>query len=121
MVLAIDPGVTTGVALLNQAGEVILANELRGDPSTVAKVLAEIPAEDVVIEQGPIGYGRSSAYLEELDFRLKEVFPNATWLRPVEWKGTPRAQTPVNEKSVHVKDAVRMGREHIHCLNRAQG
>lgn len=116
MLLSIDPGLTTGVAVLNHQGEVILANELSGDPHLIVATLAEIPHEDEVIEEGPPN--RNNPFLDDLDGRLRTQFPDATWMRPTEWKSTPRARSPIPRKvsSVHVKDAIRMGREHLHRL-----
>ena len=112
--LAIDPGMTTGVAVLNSSGEVILGTEMRGDPHLIVATLKEIQHEDVVVEEGlPT---RDNAYLDDLDAQLRETFPDATWVRPSEWKGTPRSHLalPRRIKSPHVKDAARMGREHLH-------
>lgn len=115
MLLSIDPGLTTGVAVLNYRGEVILATELFGDPALIARTCAGIPHQDEVIEQGPTN--RNNPYLDNLDGRLREEFPEATWMRPADWKPTPRAFTPIPRRtvnSVHVHDAIRMGREHLH-------
>lgn len=114
MLLSIDPGLTTGVAVLNRNGEVILANELSGDPHLIVATLAQIPHEDEVIEEGPPN--RNNPFLDDLDGRLREEFPEAVWMRPTEWKSTPRrfSSVPRSVKSVHVKDAIRMGREHLH-------
>lgn len=120
MVLCIDPGHTTGVALVLANGDLHLAFELSGDTGTVTSALSliaeEHSPEDVVIEQGP--RTRDNVYMEDLDARLRAQFPDATWLRPVDYKNTPRAQLPINHPSPHVKDAVRMGREINHRLRR---
>lgn len=110
--LAIDPGMTTGVAVLNSQGEVILATELYGDTDLVVRTLASVQSDDQVIEQGPPN--RNNAYLDDLDGRLRQQYPDATWMRPSDWKSTPRAESPVADSSIHVRDAVRMGREHLH-------
>ena len=113
--LSIDPGLTTGIAVLNYNGEVILANELSGDPDLIARTCAEIPHEDEVIEEGPPN--RNNPFLDDLDGRLREQFPEAVWMRPVDWKATPRASSPIPPRtinSIHVRDAIRMGREFLH-------
>jgi len=115
VLLAIDPGLTTGVAVLNYRGEVIFANELSGDPDLIVATCAEIPHQDEVIEEGPPN--RNNPFLDDLDGRLRAEFPDAVWLRPADWKSTPRASTPIPRRtirSVHVRDAIHMGREFLH-------
>lgn len=115
LLLSIDPGLTTGVAVLNYRGEVIFATELFGDPDLIARTCAGISHQDEVIEEGPAN--RNNPYLDDLDGRLREQFPEATWMRPADWKPTPRASTPIPRRtiqSVHVRDAIWMGREFLH-------
>jgi hypothetical protein len=113
ILLAIDPGITTGVALLDHDGSVIESYEVNGDE---AKAMVDLIAKEVhqavVIERGPAS--RSNPFLDELDGWLRASFPDAVWMYPGEWKGTPRSQQEVNGvPSHHAKDAVRMGREFL--------
>jgi hypothetical protein len=111
ILLAIDPGIHTGVALFDD-GSVIETYETTGEPYEVAALIAEETAHAVVIERGPPG--RANEYMDELDGWLRAVFPNAHWLYPGEWKGTPRAlQEVTGVPSLHARDAVRMGREFL--------
>lgn len=112
MVLSIDPGVATGVAVLTESGEIIFAYEVSGDARTQVRILAEVATDEVVIEEAP--QQQFSPFLNDLHSALREAFPEATWLRPSDWKPTPRGQARVDTKSAHVKDAVRMGREYLY-------
>ena len=111
ILLAIDPGITTGVALFDDES-VIETYETSGEPYEVVALIAQEPAHEVVIERGPAS--RSNEYMDELDGWLRSVFPDASWMYPGEWKGTPRAQQEVvGVPSHHARDAVRMGREYL--------
>lgn len=113
ILLAIDPGITTGVALLDYDGSVIESYEVNGDEAyAIVALIAEETSNEVVIERGPAA--RSNTFLDELDGWLRAVYPDARWMYPGEWKGTPRAMQDVSGVlSHHAKDAVRMGREYL--------
>jgi hypothetical protein len=113
ILLAIDPGITTGVAVLDHDGSIIETYEVKGDEAyAVAAIIAEETSHDVVIERGP--GSRNNPFLDELDGWLRALFPDAYWMYPGEWKGTPRSMQEVNGVlSNHAKDAVRMGREFL--------
>lgn len=113
LLLAIDPGITTGVALLDYDGTVLSSYEVAGDEaSAVVAIICQETAQEVVIERGPLS--RANQFLDELDGVLRLTFPDATWMYPGEWKGTPRSQQAVNGVlSHHARDAVRMGREFL--------
>jgi len=113
ILLAIDPGITTGVALLDYDGTVIESYEVNGDEAyAIVALIAEEVSNEVVIERGPAA--RSNVFLDELDGWLRAVYPDAHWMTPGEWKGTPRSMQEVNGvPSHHARDAVRMGREFL--------
>jgi hypothetical protein len=119
ILLAIDPGITTGVALLDHDGSIIESYEVKGDEAyAIVALIADETYHDVVIEQGPAS--RDNRFMDELDGWLRAVFPDAHWLLPGEWKGTPRAMQKVDGVlSHHAKDAVRMGREYLYILSTA--
>lgn len=118
LVLAIDPGITTGVAVLDSTGAVVSSYELSGDPEFVIDELEREAFTCAVIEQGPPG--RNNPFLDDLDARLRATFTDACWMRPSEWKGSPRAQQSVDDvRSRHARDAARMGREYLHTLETA--
>jgi hypothetical protein len=112
ILLAIDPGIHTGVALFDHDGTIIETYETTGEAYEVAELISKEPAHEVVIERGP--QGRTNEYMDELDGWLRAVFPDAHWMYPGEWKGTPRAMQEVTGvPSHHARDAVRMGREFL--------
>jgi hypothetical protein len=112
ILLAIDPGITTGVALLEYDGSIIQTYEVTGEADDVVACVKQEACHAVVIEKGPLS--RANEYLDQLDGLLRAAFPDATWLYPGEWKGTPRALAEVKGVlSHHARDAVRMGREYL--------
>lgn len=118
MLLAIDPGHTTGVALLTDAGDIVLAHDI-ADPDNAIETLRGMhtDVDGTVIEEGPPS--RQDALLDDLDAHLRSFFPWATWMRPSDWKGTPRARLPLPDgMPPHARDAARMGREHLHRKRR---
>lgn len=129
MVIAIDPGITTGVAVLDDDGDVSYTYTLRGSAEDVVSNLlveastifdAPVTGEDIVIEQGPSV--RQIPYLDDLDARLRIAFPCATWMRPTEWKDYPGAKDPLGSYvavSQHARDAARMGRVYLRKDGRA--
>jgi hypothetical protein len=114
ILLAIDPGITTGVALLDYDGSILESYEVTGDEAqAVVDLIAKEVHQAVVIEKGP-PLVRINAFLEELDRLLHLTFPDAAWMYPGEWKGTPRSMVEVTGvPSKHARDAVRMGREYL--------
>jgi len=112
ILLAIDPGIHTGVALFDHDGTIIETYEATGEPYEVAALIGQETYHEVVIERGPAS--RANEYMDELDGWLRVMFPEAHWMYPGEWKHTPRAQQAVNGvPSHHARDAVRMGREYM--------
>lgn len=115
LLLCVDPGISTGVALLDSSGQVLSTYELSGDPDYIIDKLEQEEPTLVVIERGPAA--RANPYLDDLDAHLRAIFPDAHWMYPGEWKNTPRAAAPVEGVlSHHARDAVRMGREYLHTL-----
>jgi len=114
VLLSIDPGETTGVVLLTEVGLAALATELKSNAHDTLEYIASIAnVTDTVIEQGPMT--RDNQHLEDLDAGLRRLFPDATWIRPVDWKNHPAAKVASGNGKIstkgmpHVRDALGMG------------
>ena len=122
--LAVDPGITTGIAVVDIQNFVLHTESLQdmrfAALSSMLRFLhGKWEVDTVVIEEGPVIERQSSRFLMHLDGTLRDTFPDAVWMRPAEWKPTPRAKLPVpGVRSKHERDAARMGFEHLHRLRR---
>ena len=118
-IIALDPGVSTGLAVLEYTGEVVESRTL----SYLELGLLEqyrVPAEDgeirVVIEDTPIPTrSKMNRSLFSIMSKLKEFFPDATYIAPGIWKAHPIAKTRVSSKwfasppTQHQRDAIHLG------------
>jgi hypothetical protein len=118
MVLAFDPGGTTGVALLDRSTGIILRTEAF-TPSEVleyarrmeVKRRAFTPVDNfiVVIEKGP-EWQQHSPITRSVEVKLRSIFPDAHLVTPNRWKGHPAAVCKERMTTKHEKDAVRLAR-----------
>lgn len=116
MILSVDPGVSTGVALLVDDGSVVSTyvafsvEELRG---FLDGTLETSPDEDlfVVVEEGPKLSGNYRSHIQEIEQVLKRYFPHITWVPPSQWKNHPgHFSEGLKGLTQHEKDAVGLGR-----------
>lgn len=109
MILAFDPGVTTGVAVVDN-GEIIYTAALGTVDGMVTRNLAKrFPGAEVVAEAPPLMGGNYRPHTQSVEEAIKKQFPDAYWVNPGQWKGTPPSRTPVPKSlTQHEKDAVHL-------------
>lgn len=113
-VVAVDPGVTTGVAVLRSfKGQTRVERTFvsRYPHEGLGEQLLNVNADYIVAERGPSRRRQPEACLivEQI---LYELFPDRVeWVRPAEWKGHPRSALPpgVYPRTLHERDACGMG------------
>lgn len=117
MVCAWDPGVSTGVALVNSDGSVEYTETLStlGAVTALAASFKNLQVRNfmsVVIEEPPQSGGHYRPHTQQVENCLREAFPDARWVRPAEWKGHPAAKAgpSLKGKTQHEKDVVCMAR-----------
>jgi hypothetical protein len=115
MVLFFDPGPSTGIAVID--GEEVLytavVRNVSDDAFTeIASDLAQrYVGSRVGIEAPPQWAGNYRPITQTIEQILKRIFPNAEWINPGQWKGTPASRSVVpSGLTQHEKDAVRAGR-----------
>lgn len=108
-ILAIDPGVTTGIAALVD-GEIAQVNECSSPFDMLRNAIRITNPEVVVCEQGPSFERHHRVVLEQVERIVQEEAENIVWVKPSQWKGTPPSQGPAIEGSQHMKDAAALAR-----------
>lgn len=118
-ILIIDPGITTGLAVLNEFGTV-LASDNALEPELPAKfndlVDEHMPDYVLIEEVGTPTLSELNQQLGRIKNFCKAFFPEATWVKAADWKQTPavKSEVPPKWKGVsltqHQKDSIRMGR-----------
>jgi hypothetical protein len=118
LVLAFDPGATTGVALVDRATGAILRTEAF-TPSEVLeyarrmaskrKGFQKVDSFVTVIEKGP-EWQQHSPITRSVEVKLRSIFPEARLVTPNRWKGHPAAKCTEKMGTKHEKDAVRLAR-----------
>ncbi len=128
--LCLDPGITTGMALLDDSGELRASTvwgtgEIRQSLDTLVRALHLSNYDiEVVIEKMPPGsYGKLAVKLEAVRRDIQEVVTETyelpvTYIAPGEWKPSRIAKTTKvkgwrhdgTPMMTHQKDALRMGR-----------
>lgn len=116
--LFLDPGITTGIAILNDNYDVIHSdnaqeNELK---DKFANLIMTYKFDHVVIEEvGTPSLSELNQALGRIKHICKLYFPDAFWTKAADWKQTPafRAQVPKmwNGKRLtqHQKDSIKIG------------
>ena len=121
VLLALDPGITTGWALMRWSGEVIDAGHcLSGKLADTIDSLVARGVTHVVLEELPTPtlsiMNRECLYVKGT---LLNRFPEGKWFRATDWKSTPYARSKVPQEingvklSKHAKDAMRLGRWYL--------
>lgn len=112
-VIAFDPGASTGVAVLDEFGNILLTEtftiqELEGFMDFTLWIADDI---EVVVEQGP-EYGHHSPVTRRAEELILDVFSSAHRVLPGHWKSHPhyrkRVHIPKRLVTVHEHDAVRL-------------
>lgn len=112
-VIAFDPGASTGVAVLDEFGEILFTQtftiqELEGFMDFTLWIADDI---EVVVEQGP-EYGHHSPVTRRAEELILDVFSSAHRVLPGHWKSHPhyrkRVHIPKRLVTAHEHDAVRL-------------
>lgn len=125
-ILAVDPGVQTGMALLNPLGEVVwtgvseapyegLKNALLH--YRVAKIHPTHNAE-LAAEVAP-----STRHYQDVHSQVSDCFAGCEvhWIRPSEWKSHPFCKVPVSDYDTkHEAEAIGIGRAYLLRRKREQ-
>lgn len=108
--IAIDPGITTGVALFENGA---LKRTLTLDENI--ELLESIEYDHVVIEKPPsVAFGKFESTLRTLHAELRQIYPNAVYVQPGTWKNSFWARTALKFNTKHEKDAYCLG---MYALN----
>jgi hypothetical protein len=115
IVLALDPGPHTGIAVVSNNSAVLYAMTFEMGEVTVDELrrLEELfHPTHVVAEAPPQWGGNNRTATQRVEEAIKEAFPTAEWVQPGQWKPTPpgKAHVRIPGASAHVKDAVRIAR-----------
>jgi hypothetical protein len=110
LVLAFDPGVTTGFAIVSPK-KIVRSEAI--DAGLVLRFARRMKRKykfaTVVIEVGPL-WRNDSPLTRNVEMGLKELFPTAALVPPNRWKSHPAATCPETVKTQHERDAVRLAR-----------
>lgn len=125
MIVAIDPGLTTGYAVVDELGNLIETGNLL--PEDLEESILTEPRyhQDgviAVIEYTPIPtYSKMNRLLREVAETIDNLFPNAIKITPGVWKSSPLAKhfpwPGSSGATPHQKDAYRLGMYYL--LNRS--
>lgn len=126
-VLALDPGQTTGYALLDPNGQIVRLGELRMEQLEQIAPLGKTKNLEVVLEL--VATPTLSALdrgLAVVVAYLRQIFPKHIEVYPSWWKQTPVAHHHVPTEwdgqavSAHMKDAVRIGIYYLTILRQRE-
>jgi predicted RNase H-like nuclease (RuvC/YqgF family) len=111
VVIAFDPGVTTGIAIVNARNKVLYTAAINERMVTFAakRLRRKFKEAPVAIETGPL-WRTNSNLTRNIEQELREVFPSATLVRPSQWKRHPAAKCSEKLVTTHERDAVRLAR-----------
>ncbi len=110
-ILAIDPGVTTGIAFaLN--GKVVWTDTAIDPWDDLRNTLHIHTARGatVVCERGPTFERHHRDVLEQVERIVLEEAENVHWVVPGQWKGTPPSRGAAIKGTQHEKDAAGLAR-----------
>jgi hypothetical protein len=111
MHLGIDPGITTGVALVSSSGEVLktFCVDKWGVLTLSPEMEMFLGVLTVTIEDTPVPTrSRMNQMLSAIVTHLRYTFPGALWVPPGVWKNSPVVHIPVKAPTPHERDAVRL-------------
>jgi hypothetical protein len=119
-ILAIDVGVNTGYAVLNDKGEAVMTGKVhvKDLETSVLAMWATSPAEKTAITHVCIEYPvfnvmSTTANLRHADEVVRRMYPDAHVVRPGVWKSSAVALQPMTEYehlSKHEQDAINIAR-----------
>jgi len=114
-VLALDPGITTGYAVLSFDGEILDVGELQPNEVKALKSYVGNSNLEVVIEFTPVPtMSKMNLKLRDVVAKLRLMFPQHHEIKPGQWKQTPVYRHNVPNEwhgkllSYHMRDAVRI-------------
>lgn len=113
MILAIDPGVTTGIALLSETGDVIQSCE--ADLDNLRQILRDMmciyrPTVVVVDKIFPSPAGKLSRLLRRVESIVELECGRVEWISSGTWKPMTKCKLQFRQfSSRHVQDAVKLG------------
>lgn len=109
ILLSIDPGGTTGVAIFDDRG-LVHTKAFKGPE--MFDFLEMLEPTHVVIEKPPENsYSSYQTLLQFICGRLKDMYPEARWIQPGVWKGCKATRLPRQDfKTTHEWDAACLGR-----------
>lgn len=105
--VAIDPGRTTGFAVF-EMNQLSFTRALSIEE--LFQSLADLKPPRVVVETPPNGsYGVHQEHIRLICPKLRELYPQAVWILPGEWKNSPRAYKQTHFRTTHEWDAACLG------------
>lgn len=110
--LAIDPGMNTGVSLVDGSGEVVESFTCQSPFLQLREFLKRLdPSVEVVAERGTEFGGHGKALIQQVEEIVRDLCSQVSWVSPSQWKSSPRARCSVPAGlSKHEGDATRMAR-----------
>jgi predicted RNase H-like nuclease (RuvC/YqgF family) len=110
-VIAFDPGVTTGVAVVDGNGNIryTAALDERLVKSKAKQLRHKHKNALVIIEVGPI-WRNDNPLTRTVESEIFSIFPEAELVTPNLWKRHPAAKCTEKLTTTHERDAVRLGR-----------
>lgn len=111
-VLAIDPGMNTGVSLVDGSGEVVRSFTCQSPFLPLREFLKGLDSNiEVVAERGTEFGGHGKALIQQVEEIVRTLCPQVSWVTPSQWKSSPQARRGVpSGLTKHEGDATRMGR-----------
>lgn len=112
ILVAIDPGLDTGVAIFHDDDSCI-SFTTRAPHDRLRTFLERLDeSTEVVCEKGPTNHRRQAAACAPVEAQVSELPNTIHWVRPTDWKPHPRAVLlPSDEPGTkHERDVTRMGR-----------
>lgn len=113
-ITAFDPGVSTGAAVIDDSGAIVetsVGRTLEDAHLIAVRFKQDYPENYVVIEEPPLRGGNYRPHTQQVEEDLRKIFPDATWISPGQWKGTPASRGSLPKYlTQHEKDAVGLAR-----------
>lgn len=114
-VISFDPGVTTGIAVIADDGDVLHTEAVHGDADHVDSRIRDLsdafPNSHAVAEKGPPLEGNYRQHTQQIEERIRNAFPDVEWILPAQWKGHPASRvSDLRSCTQHEKDAAGLGR-----------
>lgn len=113
-ILAVDPGVQTGIALLNGEGDIVWTQVSEAPFREVRAALKQYVRQDnaeLAAEAAP-----ATRHYQDVHAQVSALFAGLTvhWIKPSEWKNHPFCKVPVSDfDTKHEAEAVGIGRAYL--------